>query len=547
MGWADGFRSGTNMARSWIDTYNAAKQREELAAVADAKPEASQGFTPDQGDQLRAAGDSGQYDIAYDEGKGGYTVTPKADPSQVGVVAQQGVTDFLGNRTAGDMAPEQVDAARQRAMAGVVMKTDPVTGARMLQDVQRNARDDTRFAWEANDRTVKEAAQQREQDYIKGRQETFNNSIFGQRNEAYAKQLDEYPTKRAAYDAAIASGNTSATPPPVPVRPNLSVGESLLDHASLLAHDIKFGKADSASLVKFAEMQKQVGDEGYRQALMLAQQGAPLAQVIAQFNASGKFKIDPGAIVSDEMVDRGHGVKSRVISFKGPDGSAQPIDTLGELETLGKADKVFARAAQENAAAVADKNLALRAKEVGIHGATAAATIAHLGAQTGEIKQKTADRKEVADIHAELDAAVASGDKAAENKARSKLMAYTVGSKGTQNMSALEQNANLYLASGKAKTMAEAIELARTKVQSSPKDDYLKLTTGAMPLGQAQLESAMTTLHGADWQAKVRGESGPAGNAPPKAAVDYLKAHPDKKGEFDAKYGKGASAAALKS
>jgi hypothetical protein len=75
-------------------------------------------------------------------------VTPKADPTQTGQIAQQGVTDFMGSRTAGTMSEGQVSSARQRALAGVIMKTDPVRGAQMVRDVTRDERDDKRFAFE---------------------------------------------------------------------------------------------------------------------------------------------------------------------------------------------------------------------------------------------------------------------------------------------------------------------------------------------------------------------------------------------------------------
>jgi hypothetical protein len=120
----------------------------EISKIANAKPQESQGFTPEQGDQLRAAAESGQYDIGYDDAKGGYTVTPKADPAQTGVIAQQGVTDFMGQRTAGTMTDDQANSARQRAMAGVVMRSDPVRGTAMMRDITRDQRDTERYGWE---------------------------------------------------------------------------------------------------------------------------------------------------------------------------------------------------------------------------------------------------------------------------------------------------------------------------------------------------------------------------------------------------------------
>lgn len=67
---------------------------------------------------------------------------------QTGVIKPQRVTDFQGKRTAGEMSDSQVANARQIAMAGVIGKNDPVTGARMMREVKSAERDDQRFGWE---------------------------------------------------------------------------------------------------------------------------------------------------------------------------------------------------------------------------------------------------------------------------------------------------------------------------------------------------------------------------------------------------------------
>jgi hypothetical protein len=170
MGWARGFESGSRAMGDIINTYYQSKERGELADIAKAKPEEAQGFTAEQGADLDAAAKSGQYDIGIrmkDDGKGGqtfdsYTITPKSDPTQTGVMAQQGVTDFMGTRTAGSMNPDQVNTARERAMAGVIMKRDPVQGMRMMRDITQAGRDDERYGFEKtrNEREMRLASEQ---------------------------------------------------------------------------------------------------------------------------------------------------------------------------------------------------------------------------------------------------------------------------------------------------------------------------------------------------------------------------------------------------
>lgn len=170
-----GFAQGLGFGYGIVNKFQAARDQSELRKVADAKPEFSEGFTQEDGEKLRAAAESGQYDIGFDDKAGGYTVTPRSDPSQVGVIKQRGVTDFLGNRSEGKMSERQVDDARHRAMAGIVSRSDPVSGRRMMRDLERDAREDQRFEWEAR-RADREGRQfEREQ-----ANEEFEKSLSGE-------------------------------------------------------------------------------------------------------------------------------------------------------------------------------------------------------------------------------------------------------------------------------------------------------------------------------------------------------------------------------
>lgn len=146
-----------------LGTVNQVAQDFELSKIAGEKPVESTGFTAEQGAQLEAAAKTGQYEIGYDQEKKAYTVTPKNAPDMVGTIAQQGVTDFMGQRTAGSMSEGQVNTARQRAMAGVISKTDPMQGARLMREVTQGERDDKRFGWESA-RNEREAKLGQEQD-----------------------------------------------------------------------------------------------------------------------------------------------------------------------------------------------------------------------------------------------------------------------------------------------------------------------------------------------------------------------------------------------
>lgn len=128
--------------------------------IMDAKPEEAYGFNQDEVGQVQAAVDSGQYDVGYDEARKGYTVAPKADPSQVGFVGQAPMTRFLGRDHQGQMTPEQLDTARYSAMADVESKYDPARGLQMRRELRSQQREDKRFAREERMAPIQEEAAQ---------------------------------------------------------------------------------------------------------------------------------------------------------------------------------------------------------------------------------------------------------------------------------------------------------------------------------------------------------------------------------------------------
>lgn len=397
----------------------------------------------------------------------------------------------LAGQDLGAAAPDDaaIGRGRQLAMAGVLEKHGDIERAGRLRDrveagddraeARRLARKgeergDLMFDWQKADRAAAEKLRKREEDYTAGRQAAFNNSTFGQRNAAYAKAVDQYQKDKAAYDARLEAGDRSMPEPQMPARPTVGVGEALLDHATLLAHDIAYGKADSAAMVKFAELQKQVNDEGYTKSLKLAQGGAPLTQVIAQFNAAGNVKLDPAAVLSDKMVDRGNGVKSRVITIKREDGGTQVIDTLAELDAMDKADKVFTRAYQANAEGRADRadrragaaeGRAADLFKEGLPARQVAGQVAGLQAELLKPETTAARRTEIQGLLAGLSAGQGDANAPAEVKlAQAAIRAglhkdmkdALVWARTTKDKSASETRADLYTAFAKSLTSPQA-------------------------------------------------------------------------------------------
>lgn len=122
------FIRGYGLGQQMVEDYERARERDQLAEIAKAQPQQSQGFTAEQGQQLDQL--AGTHDIAYNADQQAYVATPRAG-GETSVIAQQGVTDFLGARTAGTLDAGQVRGARIAAMSGVLGARDPAAGMRL--------------------------------------------------------------------------------------------------------------------------------------------------------------------------------------------------------------------------------------------------------------------------------------------------------------------------------------------------------------------------------------------------------------------------------
>lgn len=396
-----------------------------------------------------------------------------------------------------DSTPDQVtmDRGRQLAMAGIYDKFgETQRGSEMRQSVRRDEIADQaleiqrqRFDWEKRDQELRAKQQQQAEAYAQAQRAAFQSSTIGQRSQAYAEATKKYTADKAAYDAAVASGDRNAVEPTPPAVTAPTVAEAMLFSAQMLANDAQFGKADPNAFLKLADTARQVQQEGYLKAVKLAQSGAPLTQVLAQFNAEGQMKIDPASVVSDKMVPREGGVQSRVIVLKGQDGKSQVIDTLAELDSLDKADKLFTRAHQINAdrrGAAADARGAAaagRAAEEFNAGAPKRQleqTLANLNLERLDPKTTPARRQEI-----DMQLATAKGP--------------------DNNAPAQVKLAEALVKAGVRPNMAEALEYAMTAKDKSPEamraeiyKTALTANMGDTKRAQAATEEAMRYLGG---------------------------------------------------
>jgi len=370
---------------------------------------------------------------------------------------------FLGKTY--DSTPDQVtmDRGRQLAMAGVLDKFGEVQrGSELRQSVRRDeiadqalAMQRQRFEWEQRDQAERSEQQRQDREYQAAQKAMFKNSTIGRRSQAYAESMRKYSADKAAYDAAIAAGDRNAVEPTPPAVTAPTVAESMLFSAEMLATDAAHGKADPNAFLKLAETAKQVQAEGYIKSLKLAQSGAPLTQVLSQFNADGQTKIDPSSVVSDKMVPRGGGVQSRVIVLKGQDGKSQVIDTLAELDALDKADKLFTRAYQANADARGASADARGWAAEGRHQA-------EFNAGAGERAGKSA----IGAMQVELMSPKTTPERAAE--IRNRLASLKVATSGGGEQPAVVKLAESALQSGMFSSMRDALQWANGTKDATP-------------------------------------------------------------------------------
>lgn len=129
------------------DSIGRVLQDAEMRKVMNASVQTDTGYTPEQGADLEAAAQSGQYDVNFDQDKGAYTVTPKAG-GEAGTIAPGQRHSFMGALQAQPFTQAQQDRARMTGISDVLAKHgDPVKAMQLrqmanqtdMQDVQKRS------------------------------------------------------------------------------------------------------------------------------------------------------------------------------------------------------------------------------------------------------------------------------------------------------------------------------------------------------------------------------------------------------------------------
>lgn len=154
------FSDGFMLGRQMVKDYRAETERREMEEIAKSAPTEMQGYTAEDGDNLRKIAETRDADgnLAYrlDAKEGGsYGLSKRQEDGTYQPLDYsydpKKVTDFMGQRFEGGMKPEKAAGMKRRAMADVVMRSDPVKGQAML-----DAADDYEYKSDERKRTREE-------------------------------------------------------------------------------------------------------------------------------------------------------------------------------------------------------------------------------------------------------------------------------------------------------------------------------------------------------------------------------------------------------
>lgn len=164
MSWAAGFERGQRIAKGLVDTYNQAKQQGEIEKIVNEKPIDATGLSTEQNEQVfQSLADGGTArDVKNEDGSfGGVAVSkPMAEgvkglaPTQT--LAPQKITTYLGKEFVGGLDPAKATSTRNRALAGVITKSDPIQGMKLDALLTQTDREDQDYGDKQKVRTLQQ-------------------------------------------------------------------------------------------------------------------------------------------------------------------------------------------------------------------------------------------------------------------------------------------------------------------------------------------------------------------------------------------------------
>lgn len=278
--WAD-FARGYQLGSQMVKDYRAEKDRKDIEQIAKATPDKFEGFTADQGEQLRLAAESGQYDVGFDQDAKAYTVTPKVG-GESGMIRPGAVTEFRGTRVAGDLSPRQIDALRGNAIADVMMRADPARGLQFRQQIQQGERAEEDFGMRKTEFGNRQA-DRAEQDQIKAGRRTYYKELTGIKdpNELAERLGGAFSADGSGVDAMLTfdpSANKFVFASKVPGMPSRTLDRAELVNMAMGVWEQGNGDFDRGMqrLLEGVREQRRLGERDFDRSATVAQGNAGL-------------------------------------------------------------------------------------------------------------------------------------------------------------------------------------------------------------------------------------------------------------------------------
>jgi hypothetical protein len=399
MSFARNFALGQQIGKGLVETYQTAKQQKEFEEIQKATPQYSEGYTAQDGEQLRAMAnardpDGNPYYKLDTTPEGGYNVRNNfeyAGPDgqtvrsggSVGLQPRR-VADFLGQRYEGDLTPERIEGLRARAMASAVAKTDPIRGMGLMQQVKAGERDDIRAGQETwrfgreQTRAGREDADNADKDAVKdGIKQWWDKRLAGPDGQTRAPTMDDYMAASQFRAAAL-----------------FKAGK----HEEAVAASQQYLQGAAAQI----QLQTAQRDEALGRAAAAASSG--------DFNAVKDFYnqfIPDGARVTDVRRNKDGTIQ---ITRETIDGSALPptvLKDMGEvmsaLSTFKDPMALYRYTQQQFLNDLKVREVAATEKVAGAKVTEAEATAGLRRAQAGGIRDATANRAAAAKVMEEFD------------------------------------------------------------------------------------------------------------------------------------------------
>lgn len=387
-GFADGLTQGYALGSKMVADLREGKLRDQIAQIAGEKPEESTGFTEDQGAQLRAiseakdANGNPYYKVGVDD-TGKYQVTPNFGdaPKPVDFAAKQGVS-FLGTQYDHKLTPDEMQSARQDAMASAREQSGDFEGAQRMRQLAQQTK---LTGLQIGQAERADAAGKRDEEYQAGLQELFHNMSGAKLQMTNQDAITKYRSDLQQYKGAREANPNAAIPEPVrPVLQAVTPADRLADASALIEYNMAHGKVQPAEFMQLSKMRDEYAKESNVDAYRKLQAGDAKGAAVA-FGLPKDAKFEVRQTVADV---NGVKIPTYEMVVKESDGGVTVHNGFKGLQALDSADKVISQAVQGEQLKLSKQQVAISGGHLALSQKQAAAADAERARVIGDARSK---------------------------------------------------------------------------------------------------------------------------------------------------------------